>query len=108
MSRQDNLKNLIAAHQRQLQKLKEQQAAMGLHTPPYILTEIEDRTAELEQLQQELQELQQQAAAPAQPTTPPAAGGDARTDWGDAPDVSVFFGRAAELAELEQWLSRDR
>ncbi len=30
-----------------------------------------------------------------------------REDWGEAPDVSVFFGRQAELAELSQWLTTD-
>ena len=31
-----------------------------------------------------------------------------RTDWGDAIDVSVFFGRKAELATLQQWIVQDR
>ena len=30
-----------------------------------------------------------------------------RLDWGEAPDVSVFFGRTEELAVLEQWIVRD-
>jgi WD40 repeat protein/DNA-binding Xre family transcriptional regulator len=29
-------------------------------------------------------------------------------DWGEALDVSLFYGRAAELAKLEQWLCHDR
>ena len=29
------------------------------------------------------------------------------TDWGDAPDVSIFFGREDELAILKQWIQRD-
>ena len=29
-------------------------------------------------------------------------------DWGEAPDVSVFYGRTEELATLEQWIVRDR
>src|SRR5919199_637257 len=29
-------------------------------------------------------------------------------DWGEAIDVSVFYGRVEELAKLEQWLVRDR
>jgi WD40 repeat protein len=29
-------------------------------------------------------------------------------DWGDAPDVSVFFGRTEELATLEKWIIHDR
>lgn len=28
-------------------------------------------------------------------------------DWGEAPDVAVFYGRDRELAVLEQWLVRD-
>jgi len=37
---------------------------------------------------------------------PPIAKG--RLDWGDAPDVPVFFGRTEELATLEQWIIKDR
>ncbi len=29
-------------------------------------------------------------------------------DWGDTPDVPVFFGRSQELDQLEQWVVRDR
>ena len=29
-------------------------------------------------------------------------------DWGDAPDISTFFGRETELALLEQWILNDR
>ncbi len=32
----------------------------------------------------------------------------AQQDWGDAPDVSVFFGRTEELATLEQWIVQER
>ncbi|HEY9740185.1 MAG TPA: hypothetical protein V6C90_06810, partial [Coleofasciculaceae cyanobacterium] len=31
-----------------------------------------------------------------------------RTDWGDAPDVSGFYGRKEELATLERWIFQDR
>ncbi len=31
-----------------------------------------------------------------------------RHDWGEAPDVPVFFGRTKELISLEQWLTSDR
>ena len=29
-------------------------------------------------------------------------------DWGEAPDVSLFYGRQKELAELERWIVDDR
>ncbi|MBD3883297.1 hypothetical protein IFO70_16140 [Phormidium tenue FACHB-886] len=29
-------------------------------------------------------------------------------DWGDAPDVRIFFGRTEELEQLEQWIVQDR
>ncbi|MBD2179846.1 hypothetical protein H6S82_21595 [Planktothrix sp. FACHB-1355] len=29
-------------------------------------------------------------------------------DWGDAIDVSVFYGRSAELLQLEQWILKER
>lgn len=31
-----------------------------------------------------------------------------RIDWGEAPDVSVFFGRTKELVTLEKWILEDR
>ncbi|MBA2393034.1 MAG: TIR domain-containing protein [Ktedonobacteraceae bacterium] len=33
--------------------------------------------------------------------------GIARCDWGEAPDVPVFFGRAKELLSLGQWITKD-
>lgn len=59
MSRLDDLKKLLGEHERHLQKLREQEAKLGVHTPPYILTEIEDREAALETLQAELAALEQ-------------------------------------------------
>ncbi|HAX78220.1 MAG TPA: hypothetical protein DCY88_20960 [Cyanobacteria bacterium UBA11372] len=37
-----------------------------------------------------------------------AANSNQRQDWGEAPDVSVFYGRTEELAKLEQWILTDR
>jgi len=31
-----------------------------------------------------------------------------QVDWGNAPDVSVFYGRTSELAKLEQWIVQDQ
>jgi hypothetical protein len=31
-----------------------------------------------------------------------------RLDWGEVPDVSMFFGRDAELNKLNEWILRDR
>ena len=31
-----------------------------------------------------------------------------RRDWGEAPDVSIFYGRQAEVDQLAQWLIEDR
>lgn len=42
-------------------------------------------------------------AAPAEPVTPTHY-----QDWGDALDVSNFYGRSQELDTLEQWIVRDR
>ena len=54
MSRQDDLKKLIAKHQRRLQKRQEQQATLGINTPPEVLTEIEDIQAELVRLRADM------------------------------------------------------
>jgi hypothetical protein len=31
-----------------------------------------------------------------------------RHDWGEAPDVRVFYGRTEELTQLEEWIVKDR
>jgi transcriptional regulator with XRE-family HTH domain len=31
-----------------------------------------------------------------------------KQNWGEAPDVTIFYGREAEIARLEAWLLRDR
>ncbi|MCU0543916.1 MAG: NB-ARC domain-containing protein [Oscillatoriaceae cyanobacterium Prado104] len=54
--------------------------------------------------------LQSQTAA--QPIAPAISSGvttnSVRLDWGEAPDVSIFFGRDAELNKLDRWILRDR
>ncbi len=55
MSQQLDLKKLIFEHRRRIQKLKEQQARLGINTPPEILIEIEDIVAEIKRLQTELE-----------------------------------------------------
>lgn len=79
MSRKEHVKKLIANHNRHLQKLKEQQASFGLHTPPHILTEIEDVEVTLAQLQAELKTLIEGDADEELPSVAPAAS----DVWGD-------------------------
>lgn len=45
--------------------------------------------------------------APPDPTPPPAPPKSltaSEVDWGEAPDVSQFYGRLQELAQLQQWI----
>lgn len=42
------------------------------------------------------------------PSSPPPPTPQRREDWGEAPDVSTFYGRQAELATLAQWIATDR
>ncbi|WP_413161933.1 AAA family ATPase [Capilliphycus salinus ALCB114379] len=42
-----------------------------------------------------------------QPTEPPASTVPKRWDWGEAPDVSVFYGRTRELAQLQHYIQTD-
>ena len=79
MSNQDHNQKLIATKQRPLQKLQEQEAMMGINTPPHISIEIEDIEEEIAQLQAQFQpSINTPPAAPASPpaapptTTPPA------------------------------------
>lgn len=55
MSRQADIQKLIVNYTRQLQKLKEQEALLGLSTPPAILLQIEDVETRLAGLQTALQ-----------------------------------------------------
>ncbi|HBB35208.1 MAG TPA: hypothetical protein DDZ80_00200 [Cyanobacteria bacterium UBA8803] len=41
-------------------------------------------------------------------TKSPAISIPNRTDWGDAPDLSVFYGRQEELTTLKRWILQDR
>jgi hypothetical protein len=56
-SSKDDLQGLIGQKRRHLHKLKEQEAAFGLHTPPYILIQIEDLEEEIEDLLVQLEDL---------------------------------------------------
>jgi WD40 repeat protein len=47
-------------------------------------------------------------ATPVAPTSPQATPACSRSDWGEAVDVSLFYGRTSELATLEQWICADR
>lgn len=69
MSRIDEIQRLIQEHQRRLQKLKEDQATFGLHTPPHIEIQIEDTEAEIEKLRREL--VEQEEAIRSRPSTAP-------------------------------------
>ncbi|MCP2728856.1 NB-ARC domain-containing protein [Limnofasciculus baicalensis] len=40
--------------------------------------------------------------------TAPSASAHCRQDWGEAPDVTAFYGRTEELATLEQWVVDER
>ncbi|MEW5956573.1 MAG: tetratricopeptide repeat protein [Chloroflexota bacterium] len=109
MSRQDDLQQLIINYGRRLQKLQEQQALMGLDTPPHILIEIEDIQAKMAELQEKLATLTAAdfVAEPAYPTPeqqaqpqPPSA-----PQSGPRPPTQrdIFVGRQAQLADLERY-----
>ncbi len=50
-----------------------------------------------------------QSPATQQPKNlPEIARFNCRQDWGEAPDVSVFYGRTAELTELKRWIVGDK
>jgi predicted ATPase len=109
MSRQDDLQQLIINYGRRLQKLQEQQALMGLDTPPHILIEIEDIQAKTAQLEEKLATLaeadfvatssysttEQQAQPLPQPTSQNSAQPPTQR--------AIFVGRQTQLAELNQY-----
>lgn len=57
MSQSDDLRRLIAEHERRLQSLEEQAGSFGFHTPPHITMEIENIEAKLRALSAQLAEL---------------------------------------------------
>ncbi|HEY3230346.1 MAG TPA: NB-ARC domain-containing protein, partial [Roseiflexaceae bacterium] len=106
MSRRDEINELLGIHQRRLRKLNEQRASFGMHAPVHLSIEIEDVEEQIERLGAELRELESSAPSVSQDVL--SANKGVRIDWGDAPDVSVFFGRAEELDTLKRWIGQDR
>jgi len=56
MSSQTHLEKLIHTHGRRLEVLEEQQAKMGVLTPPYIVTEIAEAKEEIAKLKKQLKD----------------------------------------------------
>ncbi|MBD1879553.1 NB-ARC domain-containing protein [Coleofasciculus sp. FACHB-T130] len=52
--------------------------------------------------------LQQMPEVVSNPIAPSVAIAHKRQEWGEAVDVSLFYGRTAELATLEHWIVSDR
>lgn len=47
-------------------------------------------------------------ALPVPPANSPKLSAGTRYDWGDAPHVRQFYGRARELAQVERWIDQER
>ncbi|MDX2232581.1 MAG: NACHT domain-containing protein [Leptolyngbyaceae cyanobacterium bins.349] len=41
------------------------------------------------------------------PPSPPHPSASTQIDWGEAPDIAIFYGREQELATLTQWIEHD-
>lgn len=62
----------------------------------------------LEQQLRDLYEAQQQQQPRPAPAIPQSQiSPERRRDWGEAPDVSIFYGRTAELNNLEKWIVKE-
>ena len=107
MSRQDDIRKLIATYNRRLQIRKEQQALEGPSVPPNILIEIEDIEAELETLKANLAELERVEAPPA-PLLPLAEAPYRGLEVFDVEHAHLFFGREQLTAKLLDRLSPAR
>jgi WD40 repeat protein len=115
----DRLQRLITLKKRRLQYLREHQAIKGIDTPPHITIEIEDLEEELEVLQSQQASTWPHEFPQGSPLKAPHLDRDKapdeasalhylEADWGEAPDVELFFGREAELVQLEAWLVDSR
>ncbi|NJK67889.1 MAG: ATP-binding protein [Microcoleus sp. CSU_2_2] len=55
------------------------------------------------------EEYDRSSSSATQPTTKlPEVETRCRQDWGEAPDVSIFYGRTEELTELRRWIVADK
>lgn len=68
---------------------------------------LEQRYAEAKAVGDQSQSLPNSARSPS-PVAIASNPAPHRIDWGEAPDVSRFYGRAEELATLSQWIDQDR
>ena len=64
------------------------------------------RTFELELTEDDFRKPLPNAGNPA--TIQPSSAVQNRADWGEAVDVSIFYGRTEELATLQRWILEDR
>lgn len=60
----EDIQRLIRERFRYLQKLREQEARMGVHAPPHVLTGIEDTQDEINRLEAQLKELEASSNTP--------------------------------------------
>lgn len=88
MSRQDDIKKLIRAHNRRMQVLKEQKAIQGVSVDPKIVIEMEDIEAEVEKLEADLKEIDEGIAA-----SPQINSTISRDAHGKSQRVPLFPGR---------------
>jgi WD40 repeat protein len=75
-----------------------------------LVDQIEKRSARLSKRQQSQSDNTQEESLPEPSETKTKDVADATTvrqDWGEAVDVSVFYGRTEELLLLEQWVLQD-
>jgi WD40 repeat protein len=74
-----------------------------------MLSAVLGQSVNKKNLHSTLDQLSQRAAAvvlsPVVPQSPPQP---SRSDWGEAIDVSVFYGRDYELSKLQEWVIHDR
>lgn len=94
------------------QKISRLRTAIAIENDPAskfkLEKQIEEAKAECEQVEQQLTQLQHDMETYQTQVTPKVTATETpRIDWGEAPDVSVFFGRTKELETLEQWILKD-
>lgn len=107
MSDKDDVKALILKHNRVLQKLKEQQASFGLHTPPYILVEIDDTEVKILELETELAHIVESVPITNitnQPSNPQAKIFDAETAHQKDLEPQDFVGMKINNYRIQQYV----
>ena len=106
MPNPQHIQKLVKTHERRLQVLEQQQAAMGVMTPPHIVTEIEDIKQEIESLQTELTKQEDAVEATYQTNSPISQETSAEPKLDAEKEIFISYAWGGESEEIVNQLDQ--